>query len=53
MEGYEDSLWPLQRFVETLAQGARDEDIERVVQALKDELRRRGHEITCERKAEA
>ena len=53
MQGHHGSLGPLQRLVETWAQGARDEDIERVVQALKDELRRRGHEITCERKAEA
>ncbi len=53
MQGHHGSLGPLQRLVETWAQGARDEDIERVVQALKDELRRRGHEITRERKAEA
>jgi hypothetical protein len=53
MQGAHGSLGPLQRLVETWAQAARDEDIERVVQALKDELRRRGHEITCARKAEA
>ena len=53
MEGHPDSLWPLQRLVKTWAEGARDEDIERVAQTLRDELRRRGHDIPCERKAEA
>ncbi len=53
MEGQQDSLWPLEQLVKTWSNGARDEDIKRVVQALKDELQRRGHAITCERKAEA
>jgi len=35
--------------VEALGTGG----LERVVQTLKDELRRRGHEITCRRTAEA
>ena len=53
MEGQQDSLWPLQQLVKTWSNGARDEEIKRVVQGLKDELWRRGHEITCERTAEA
>ena len=53
MEGQQDSLWPLQQLVKMWSNGARDEEIERVVQTLKDELRRRGHEITCRRTAEA
>ena len=53
MEDLHGSLGPLQRRVETWAEGARDADIERLFQTLKDELRRRGHDIPCERKAEA
>jgi len=53
VEGQQDSLWPLQQLVKMWSNGARDEEIERVVQMLKDELRRRGHEITCRRTAEA
>jgi hypothetical protein len=44
------SLWPRQRLVETGAEGARDEDIDRVVQMRKAEQRRQ--DISCERKAE-
>lgn len=43
MEGQQDSLWPLQQLVKMWSNGARDEEIERVVQTLKHELRRRGH----------
>jgi hypothetical protein len=53
MEGQHDSLRPLQRLVATWAEGARDEEIERVVQTLKDELWRRGHDVPCDRKGGA
>jgi len=43
VEGQQDSLWPLQQLVKMWSNGARDEEIERVVQTLKHELRRRGH----------
>ena len=53
MAGDSDSLGPLQNFLETWAQGARDAEIGRLIAALKNELRRRGYDIRCERKAEA
>jgi len=37
-DGELGSLGPIQRLVETWTEAARDEDIERVVQTLKDEL---------------
>ncbi len=52
MDEQRGSLWPLERLVETWAEGARAEEIERVVHTLKDELRRRGHEFPCERKGD-
>ena len=49
MEGPHGSLGPLQRLVETWATGARDAEIERVIQVLKDVLRGRGRrDIQCE-----
>ncbi len=48
MEGHQDSLWPLQHFLETWAAGARDQEIERLIATLKDELRRRGYDICRE-----
>ncbi len=48
-----DSLLPLQRLMETWATGARDAEIERVIQTLEDELWRRERDIRCEGKAEA
>ncbi len=53
MEGQQDSLWPLQRLVKTWATGARDAEIDRVIQVLKDVLRGRGRDIRCERREEA
>lgn len=51
MEG-QDSLRPFERLVETWAAGARDVEIERIVRILKDVLRRRGHDVPCERKGD-
>ncbi len=51
MEG-EDSLRPLQHLLETWAEGARDQEIERLIVALREELRRRGYDICCEMKRE-
>lgn len=48
MEGRHDSLSALRQLLETWAEGARDTEIERLIQALKDELRRRGYDIRCE-----
>ncbi len=45
MEEHRDSLRPLQYLLETWAEGARDQEIERLIVTLKDELRRRGYDI--------
>ncbi len=50
MEGDQDSLRPLQDLLETWAQGARDQEIQRLIATLKDVLRRRGYDIRCETK---
>jgi hypothetical protein len=46
--GHHDSLAPLQALMQTWAAGARDAEITRIVQTLKDELRRRGVELRCD-----
>ena len=53
MDGHHDSLWPLQHLVGDWAQGARDEDIARVIQVLKDVLQGRGRDMRCVRRDEA
>ena len=52
MERHQDSLWPLQQLVKTWSNGARDAEISGLIEALKDELRRRGHDSPCERKGD-
>ncbi len=51
--GDQDSLRPLQQLVQTWATGARDVEIERVIETLKDELWRRGRDMRCVRRDEA
>ncbi len=48
MEGDQDSLRPLQYLLETWAEGARDQEIQRLIVTLKEALRRRGYDIRCE-----
>jgi hypothetical protein len=48
----DDSLRPFERLVETWADGARDAEIERVIRILKNVLRRRGHDVACQRKGD-
>ncbi len=45
MEGDQDSLRPLQDLLETWAEGARDQDIQRLIVTLKAVLLRRGYDI--------
>lgn len=48
MEEGHDSLWALRHLLETWAAEARDREIQRLIQTLKEELRRRGYDIHCE-----
>lgn len=52
MEEQQDSLRPLQYLLETWAEGARDQEIERLIAALKGELRRRGYDLRAARRGQ-
>lgn len=48
MEEQGDSLGAFLRLVQTWAEGARDEEIRRLIETLAAELRRRGYQVRCE-----